>query len=164
MLNRVASPSFPDSISEVIYQSGQFTPAYSGALDKRSGRRSQKRLLRSRPGRPEWRKPRRQLPVLQQRLRPGHPDRISAFLLIESSLYNKSEPKAKLELSGGNTPRQAAEGRNMQACSSLRYFPGKLSIRLLNGCDFFYSIFSSNPLPHSIAPLPTRQDTPPEPC
>lgn len=32
VLNRVASPSFPDSISEVIYQSGQFTPAYSGAL------------------------------------------------------------------------------------------------------------------------------------
>ena len=25
-------PLFPDSISEVIYQSGQFTPAYSGAL------------------------------------------------------------------------------------------------------------------------------------
>lgn len=32
VLNRVASPSFPNTISEVIYQSGQFTPAFSGAL------------------------------------------------------------------------------------------------------------------------------------
>ncbi len=32
VLNRVASPSFPNTITEVIYQSGQFTPAYSGAL------------------------------------------------------------------------------------------------------------------------------------
>lgn len=32
VLNRVASASFPDSIPEVIYQSGQFTPARSGAL------------------------------------------------------------------------------------------------------------------------------------
>lgn len=32
VLNRVASASFPDSISGVIYQSGQFTPARSGAL------------------------------------------------------------------------------------------------------------------------------------
>lgn len=32
VLNRVASSSFPDTISEVIYQSGQFTPAYSGGL------------------------------------------------------------------------------------------------------------------------------------
>ena len=32
VLNRVASGSFPNSITEVIYQSGQFTPAYSGAL------------------------------------------------------------------------------------------------------------------------------------
>ena len=29
-MNRVASSSFPNSISEVIYQSGQFTPASSG--------------------------------------------------------------------------------------------------------------------------------------
>ncbi|MDD3796127.1 MAG: cell wall hydrolase [Lachnospiraceae bacterium] len=32
VMNRVASSSFPGSISEVIYQSGQFTPASSGAL------------------------------------------------------------------------------------------------------------------------------------
>ena len=32
VMNRVASSSFPNTISEVIYQSGQFTPAYSGAL------------------------------------------------------------------------------------------------------------------------------------
>ena len=32
VMNRVYSSSFPNSISEVIYQSGQFTPAYSGAL------------------------------------------------------------------------------------------------------------------------------------
>ena len=31
-MNRVNSPSFPNTISEVIYQSGQFTPASSGAL------------------------------------------------------------------------------------------------------------------------------------
>lgn len=33
VLHRVASSSFADSIRGVIYQSGQFTPAYSGALD-----------------------------------------------------------------------------------------------------------------------------------
>ncbi len=32
VMNRVYSGSFPNSISEVIYQSGQFTPASSGAL------------------------------------------------------------------------------------------------------------------------------------
>lgn len=32
VMNRVYSSSFPNSISEVIYQSGQFTPAYSGSL------------------------------------------------------------------------------------------------------------------------------------
>jgi len=32
VMNRIASGSFPGSISEVIYQGGQFTPAYSGAL------------------------------------------------------------------------------------------------------------------------------------
>lgn len=32
VMNRVNSPSFPNTISEVIYQSGQFTPASSGAL------------------------------------------------------------------------------------------------------------------------------------
>ena len=32
VMNRIASGSFPGSVSEVIYQSGQFTPAYSGAL------------------------------------------------------------------------------------------------------------------------------------
>jgi hypothetical protein len=32
VMNRVASASFPNTISDVIYQSGQFTPAYSGAL------------------------------------------------------------------------------------------------------------------------------------
>lgn len=32
VLNRVNSASFPNTISEVIYQSGQFTPASSGAL------------------------------------------------------------------------------------------------------------------------------------
>lgn len=32
VLNRVASSSFPNSIHDVIYQSGQFTPAYSGSL------------------------------------------------------------------------------------------------------------------------------------
>lgn len=33
VMNRVYSSSFPNTISEVIYQSGQFTPASSGALD-----------------------------------------------------------------------------------------------------------------------------------
>lgn len=33
VMNRVNSSSFPDTISEVIYQSGQFTPASSGTLD-----------------------------------------------------------------------------------------------------------------------------------
>ena len=32
VMNRVYSASFPNTISEVIYQSGQFTPAYSGTL------------------------------------------------------------------------------------------------------------------------------------
>lgn len=32
VMNRVNSSSFPNTISEVIYQSGQFTPAYSGTL------------------------------------------------------------------------------------------------------------------------------------
>ena len=32
VMNRIASGAFPNSIREVIYQSGQFTPAYSGAL------------------------------------------------------------------------------------------------------------------------------------
>lgn len=32
VMNRVASSSFPNTVSEVIYQSGQFTPASSGAL------------------------------------------------------------------------------------------------------------------------------------
>ena len=32
VLNRVASASFPNSISEGVYQAGQFSPAYSGAL------------------------------------------------------------------------------------------------------------------------------------
>ncbi len=31
--NRVESSSFPDTVSDVIYQSGQFTPAYNGMLD-----------------------------------------------------------------------------------------------------------------------------------
>ena len=34
VMNRVASSSFPNSISEVIYQSGQFTPASSGTLSQ----------------------------------------------------------------------------------------------------------------------------------
>ena len=32
VLNRVKSPLFPNTISEVIYQSGQFSPASSGSL------------------------------------------------------------------------------------------------------------------------------------
>lgn len=32
VLNRVKSPLFPNTISEVVYQSGQFTPAFSGSL------------------------------------------------------------------------------------------------------------------------------------
>ena len=32
VMNRVASASFPNTISDVIYQGGQFTPASSGAL------------------------------------------------------------------------------------------------------------------------------------
>ena len=32
VMNRVNSSSFPNTISEVIYQSGQFTPASSGSL------------------------------------------------------------------------------------------------------------------------------------
>ena len=31
-MNRVRSGRYPSSISAVIYQGGQFTPAYSGAL------------------------------------------------------------------------------------------------------------------------------------
>ncbi len=33
VMNRVDSSSFPDTISDVVYQSGQFTPAYNGMLD-----------------------------------------------------------------------------------------------------------------------------------
>lgn len=33
VMNRVKSGSYPDTISEVIYQSGQFTPAMTGWLD-----------------------------------------------------------------------------------------------------------------------------------
>lgn len=33
VMNRVYSASFPNTVSDVIYQSGQFTPAYSGSLD-----------------------------------------------------------------------------------------------------------------------------------
>lgn len=33
VMNRVKSESYPDTISEVIYQSGQFTPAMTGWLD-----------------------------------------------------------------------------------------------------------------------------------
>ncbi len=32
VMNRIASGSFPNTINDVIYASGQFTPAYSGAL------------------------------------------------------------------------------------------------------------------------------------
>ena len=32
VMNRIASSSFPGSVYEVIYQSGQFTPSFSGAL------------------------------------------------------------------------------------------------------------------------------------
>lgn len=32
-MNRVNSASYPNSIEEVIYQSGQFTPAMTGWLD-----------------------------------------------------------------------------------------------------------------------------------
>lgn len=34
VMNRVNSPSYPNSIREVIYQKGQFSPASSGMLDK----------------------------------------------------------------------------------------------------------------------------------
>lgn len=34
VMNRVKSPSFPNSISEVIYQSGQFGPAITGKLSR----------------------------------------------------------------------------------------------------------------------------------
>lgn len=34
VLNRMESGSFPDTISDVIYQSGQFTPAMTGSLDQ----------------------------------------------------------------------------------------------------------------------------------
>ena len=33
VMNRVRSGSFPDTITDVIYQSGQFTPAMTGWLD-----------------------------------------------------------------------------------------------------------------------------------
>ena len=33
VMNRVRSGSFPNTITEVIYQSGQFTPAMTGWLD-----------------------------------------------------------------------------------------------------------------------------------
>lgn len=34
VLNRVASPAWPNSITEVIFQSGQFSVVYNGALDR----------------------------------------------------------------------------------------------------------------------------------
>ena len=34
VLNRMESDSFPDTISDVVYQSGQFTPAMTGTLDQ----------------------------------------------------------------------------------------------------------------------------------
>ncbi|MFW5809946.1 MAG: cell wall hydrolase [Halanaerobium sp.] len=33
IINRVYDPSFPDSIKEVVYQSGQFTPVDNGMID-----------------------------------------------------------------------------------------------------------------------------------
>lgn len=34
MLNRVLSPKYPNTIREVVYQKGQFTPAMTGKIDK----------------------------------------------------------------------------------------------------------------------------------
>lgn len=34
VMNRLRSDLFPDSIEEVLYQSGQFTPAYNGSLNR----------------------------------------------------------------------------------------------------------------------------------
>ena len=38
ILNRVASPSWPGSISEVVYQRNQFSPVFDGGLDRAWGR------------------------------------------------------------------------------------------------------------------------------
>jgi len=38
ILNRVASPSWPGSITEVVYQRNQFSPVFDGGLDRAWGR------------------------------------------------------------------------------------------------------------------------------
>ena len=41
ILNRVASPCWPGSISEVVYQRNQFSPVFDGGLDRAWGRVTQ---------------------------------------------------------------------------------------------------------------------------
>ena len=41
ILNRVSSPSWPGSISEVVYQRNQFSPVFDGGLDRAWGRVTQ---------------------------------------------------------------------------------------------------------------------------
>ncbi|MCP1103273.1 spore germination cell wall hydrolase CwlJ-like protein/outer membrane murein-binding lipoprotein Lpp [Aequitasia blattaphilus] len=38
IMNRVESPRYPNSITEVVYQSGQFSPTWNGALDRILGK------------------------------------------------------------------------------------------------------------------------------
>jgi N-acetylmuramoyl-L-alanine amidase len=42
VLNRVTSPDFPNSIKEVIYQSGQFTPVSNGTINQPASAESKK--------------------------------------------------------------------------------------------------------------------------
>ena len=45
IMNRIRDSRFPDSISEVVYQSGQFSPVASGALSRVLSQGSKRRLL-----------------------------------------------------------------------------------------------------------------------
>ena len=51
VMNRVRSGIFPNSITEVIYQSGQFGPAITGKLDAGTCRRADNGKLLSGSGR-----------------------------------------------------------------------------------------------------------------
>ena len=81
VMNRVYSSSFPNSISEVIYQSGQFTPAYSGALSSALASGVPSTCYQARGSCHRRRKPGRQCPLLQHWFRKGNQDWCTSVLL-----------------------------------------------------------------------------------
>ena len=76
VVNRVNSGSFPNSISGVIYQSGQFTPVATGTFQSVLARGARSDCYAAAQAALAG-----ESPVFQQRLRQRNSDRISAFLL-----------------------------------------------------------------------------------